>query len=348
MPPLNDPLLLTAVTCFALSGAIVLTSLLAVEYFGPRWSLRAALVATIGLLLAAAAMGLWLRLWEYGAPLVLLAGGTALSLIVRTRMAQRAVVLVTRPVAVMASLLVLSLSAAAYVNGVARTPPDENILPIVAGTSFHSVDGLVAVTDMGQALPLIAYDDDELLGEKERQYISSERFQSRIIRLNAPSTLCNCHGWVFTGGRFAIQSRYVDELLADNGYVEVNSPQAEDVIIYRSFNGIVEHTGLVRMVGQDGLILVESKWGPLGVYLHAVDEQPYGVKRNFYRSPRAGHIVSIVPESSAPESRLPALAGLHHASGREIDASHWARRMKSNSATVYERPIVRVPGERKG
>lgn len=129
----------------------------------------------------------------------------------------------------------------------------------------------------------------------------------RLIRLAGPSVQSNCHGWVYAGGRFAIQSRDVPALLRDNGYLQIETPQAGDVVIYRSESGAVEHTGLVRFVEPGGLTLVESKWGPLGVYLHPVTAQPYGNSHAFYRSPRAGNLVTIVPRSSLPDS-VPTLA----------------------------------------
>jgi hypothetical protein len=165
--------------------------------------------------------------------------------------------------------------------------------------------------------------------------------------LAPPSEVCNCHGWVYTGGRFAIQSRFIPTLLADNGYEEVLEPQADDLVIYRAESGSVEHTGLVRMVGDDGLVLVESKWGPLGVYLHPVESQPYGTGHKFYRSPRAGHLVTVVPNSSVPEAELPVLAGLPAIGIGGLDAPLTARRGRPGQRKIYERPILQVPGQRK-
>jgi hypothetical protein len=212
---------------------------------------------------------------------------------------------------------------------------------------IHVIEGLVALTDRGQPLPLIAYDEEPTLVETELAYLGDERFRSQVIRLAAPTPVCNCHGWVYAGGRFAIQSRYIPELLDDNGYVEVLEPRADDLVIYRGTSGSVEHTGLVRMVGADGLILVESKWGPLGVYLHPVGAQPYGTGHKFYRSSRAGHLVTIVPQASAPESELPLLAGLPSGTSTELDTALSATRSKPGERKVFERPTLRVPGQRR-
>lgn len=348
MPLLHDLNLTAAATCFAVTGSTVFVALLAVEYFVARWSSRAALIAAVALSLASVVAGLWISSWESAIPLGLLAFGAATLLAARTKLIQRAIVLVTRPVAVMTALLALCLGSAVYVQAVGRMTLSDPDLPVAVGTGFHSVDGLVALTDRGRPLSLIVYNDEESLGEAERKYLNSTPFQHQIIRLKEPTTACNCHGWVYTGGRFAIQSRHVDGILIDNGYEEAALPRADDLVIYRGAEGAIEHTGLVRMVGQDGLILVESKWGPLGVYLHPVDGQPYGVGRKFYRSPRAGHLVSIVPQSSAPQSNLPVLAGLPGRGRDDIDASLSVRPAKPTEAMVYERPILRFPGQHDG
>lgn len=326
----------------------MLVALLAVEYFAPRWSVRAALFAMLALAIGAVLAAWWLSSLELAVASGLTALSAGLILAARTKLAQYAIGLLTRPVAVTAVLLIACLGLAAYCNIVTRMPPSAVDLPLSVGSSYHSIDGLVGLTDRGQALPLIAYDEGDNLTAAELQYLDSERFVHQVIRLHSPSTACNCHGWVYTGGRFAIQSRYIDALLADNDYAPVEKPRAEDLVIYRGPQGTVEHSGLVRMVGKDGLILVESKWGPLGVYLHPVDAQPYGTTRSFYRSRRAGHVVTIVPKTSVPEEKLPALAGLPPHDLSEIDASASARQVKPTEAKVYERPILRIPGHRDG
>jgi hypothetical protein len=203
----------------------------------------------------------------------------------------------------------------------------------------------VAVTDLGQELPVFIYEDAELLSEAERQYLATGCFNQQIIRIAEPSADCNCHGWVYTGGRYAIQGRYIDELLADNGYVEVAEPRAQDLVIYRGMDNAVEHTGLVRHIGPDGMILVESKWGPLGVYLHPLKSQPYGVSHRFYRSPRVGHVVAIVPQTSLPVSPEPVLA--RTLVPERAGANQTLPEQQPAERAVDERPILRVPGQRR-
>jgi hypothetical protein len=347
MPLWNDSGLITAATYFAVGGSALVVALLAVEYYAARSSARVAL-ATGALLGSGSLLAvLTFASWELAIAGGLLAAAALLTLVARTRSFQLAMQLATRPLAVIAVLLVLSLSAAAYVQVAATWTMGEFDVPLVVGTEFHSVNGLTALTDLGSPLPLIAYTDTDSLDEAERAYLGEERFRHQLIRLAPPSTACNCHGWVYTGGRFAIQSRFIPDLLAENGYKEVAQPQADDLVIYRGAAGSIEHTGVVRMVGKDGLVLVESKWGPLGVYLHPVASQPYGVEHRYYRSPRAGHLVTIVPNSSVPKTALPVLAGLPAIGIDSLDPSLTARLGKPGQRKIYERPILQTPGQRK-
>jgi len=347
MPLWNDSGLIATATYFAVGGTSLVVALLAVEYYAARWSARVAVAASALLSSGSLLAALWFASWELAIAGGLLAAAALLSLAVRTRSFQLGVQLATRPLAVIAVLLALSLSAVAYIQVAATWPAGELDIAPAVGTNFHVMDGLTALTDLGTPLPLIAYDDTDSLDEVERAYLGEERFRHQIIRLTPPSTACNCHGWVYTGGRFAIQSRFIPDLLAENGYEEVAQPQADDLVIYRGAAGSIEHTGLVRMVGKDGLVLVESKWGPLGVYLHPVSSQPYGVEHKYYRSPRAGHLVTVVPNSSVPQTELPVLASLPAMGIDSAGAPLTARRGKPGQRKIYERPILQTPGQRK-
>ncbi|MFM8891339.1 MAG: hypothetical protein ACKOTB_06895, partial [Planctomycetia bacterium] len=55
--------------------------------------------------------------------------------------------------------------------------------------------------------------------------------------------------------------------------------------------------------GDDGFVLVESKWGPLHTYWHTPEAQSYSQRFDYWRSPRAGHLLTIVaPEHDEAES----------------------------------------------
>ena len=175
---------------------------------------------------------------------------------------------------------------------------DQNPLIVNLTSTPHQ-----AFTDRGRAVPLLAYSADDrgtaALDETEIKLV--ERFPVRLIRTASPDPKFDCHGWVFTAGRFWIMSNAIDDILADNDYQEVTAPAAGDLIVYRNQpGGIVMHTGLVQSVTRTE-VLIESKWGPLGRYLHSPAEQPFGKAWTFHRSSRAGHQLIIDDVSSETE-----------------------------------------------
>jgi hypothetical protein len=162
-----------------------------------------------------------------------------------------------------------------------------------------------AVTDQGREIVLFQFELIASPALLDELLVEGEDLSQKVIRVAGPDAACNCHGWVFTGGQVGVASEDVDPILADNGYRVVFDVREGDVIVYRDNMGHVRHTGLVRFVGGDGLVLVESKWGPLGLYLHFPQDQPYGNLFAYYRSPRAGHALRLLPavQRHAAESR---------------------------------------------
>jgi hypothetical protein len=129
------------------------------------------------------------------------------------------------------------------------------------------------------------------LGQIEQHIFKQAALRESAIRRHAADDRFNCHGWVFTGGRFWVPSAAIDAILAENGYAVTPAPAAGDVVIYRDDAGRVTHTAVVRAVADDGTVLAEGKWGAMGVYLHEVSASTYGQRFAFYRSPRAGHLL---------------------------------------------------------
>jgi hypothetical protein len=152
-----------------------------------------------------------------------------------------------------------------------------------------------AVTDRGDRIPLKVPEaplSPTEAADAERTAYAIQTTAGRWIRRATADDHSNCHGWVFTGGRFLIDGSQVTEILDDNGYAAVVTPQAGDLCVYRNSNGGVSHTGVVRAVLTDGTVLVEGKWGRLGVYLHAAQDSCYGTNFTYHRSPRAGHLLA--------------------------------------------------------
>jgi hypothetical protein len=123
----------------------------------------------------------------------------------------------------------------------------------------------------------------------------------RVIYVPTGWQDCNCHGFVFTGGRYAVEGSSVPWILADNDYAPVAHPRPGDLAVYG--NGTcISHTGLVCGTTREGAILVESKWGGIGRFIHLHDKDHLYQSQicTFYRSPRPGHLLrGIYPDSSA-------------------------------------------------
>jgi hypothetical protein len=114
----------------------------------------------------------------------------------------------------------------------------------------------------------------------------------KLIKTANADASSNCHGWVFASGRFHVRGFHVDPILSDNAYSEVPQPQPGDVIVYRDSSGTPVHTGVVRFAGSDTM-LIESKWGQMGRFLHTPENQPYSSEWKYYRSSRDGHALQI-------------------------------------------------------
>ncbi len=207
-------------------------------------------------------------------------------------------------------LLLFPLSSVCLTFGLNRAESvDDSWMPLPF--DHTRVESVAAVTDTGRDIEVFNYaiheladaiDQVELLREQEESCLANGSWKWQVIRVGEPDLTSNCHGWVFTGGKFGIHCVDVDRILADNRYAQISQPQPGDVIVYRDEQGEVVHSGVVRFVSGNGLVLVESKWGPLGRYLHPPDCQPWGGRFSYYRSPRGGHQLRIV---TAGDEALP-------------------------------------------
>ena len=142
------------------------------------------------------------------------------------------------------------------------------------------VGAVTALTDLGRRVRLAAlarpvpYAD---LSGVEDDHIRTHELSRKVIARTDPDPSHNCHGWVFTGGRYWVAGKDVDAILADNRYARTASPAPGDLAVYRGVEGVVVHTGIVYSAAD--CTLVESKWGPLGADIHAPQDQPFGGAR---------------------------------------------------------------------
>ncbi len=169
------------------------------------------------------------------------------------------------------------------------------------GNPYVADETHVAKTDRGSGIHLMSAAEPlsaEQLAESEQQTILTTQIAEYIIRRGPADDASNCHGWVFAGGKFAILGREVDTILAENDYESVMAPLPGDLCLYRNDALGVAHTAIVRSVLEDGTVLVEGKWGRLGVFLHPVDHCVYGTHFTYHRTDRGTHVLRSIPGSS--------------------------------------------------
>lgn len=200
----------------------------------------------------------------------------------------------------------------------------------------EDVPGAYAVTDLGNRIPLQRFVD--VAGAQPEAFELPEPYRAKVIPAGGDDSQANCHGWVFTGGRYLIPGVAVDLILHDNHYDIVDEPKAGDVIIYRNFKKDPIHTGLVKAVGQDGFVLIESKWGPLDTFLHLPQDQIYSSEFDYYRSPRSGHLVHMF-DPSVDETKSTALHARQDAGADQ--ARDTRRRTPQSSGSTAPRPVSR-------
>lgn len=151
-----------------------------------------------------------------------------------------------------------------------------------------------AVTDHGTAVAVMEATDPRAQAEavaREGRFLDTTTLRNKLIRRQPADDRSNCHGWVFTGGRFWVGGSEVEHILTENGYAAVAAPQPGDLAVYRT-DGEVVHTAIVRYVTPGMPVLVEGKWGATGVYLHDVDGSVYGTGYTYYRADRATHVLA--------------------------------------------------------
>ena len=184
--------------------------------------------------------------------------------------------------AVALSLAATAWSSYRYTDGNLKIEV-EQARYFIADGELEAVGEFMAVTDRGRELKLHRWKPNE-----------GNRTAAHLPDL-ADGSPANCHGWVFTAGKYYVDCDDVERILEDNGYEFCQSPLPGDLIVYRSPSGGISHTGLVQSVYLGGVVVIDSKWGFGGRFNHGPEQQPYGNLYGYYRSSRKGHALAIVP-----------------------------------------------------
>jgi hypothetical protein len=102
---------------------------------------------------------------------------------------------------------------------------------------------------------------------EEMTLLSDPVLRAKLIRTGEADYRYNCHGWTFTRGEREVHAEEVEDRLGLE-YQKTTQPQLGDIVVYRDHIGQVMHSGVVTKVGEGGVMLVESKWGTSGRFLH--------------------------------------------------------------------------------
>jgi hypothetical protein len=193
-------------------------------------------------------------------------------------------------------LLLVGWSSARFrerLNPVSKKP----FVLVRTPSGSQAVQEFVALTDRGHPIRVFRLTEEGAAASLSNDVDTGMVFENTdsIIRRSAPDSAANCHGWVFLDGQYLISGEAVQRILDDNGYELVSEPSAGDVIIYRGNNREIVHSGIVRGILNDGTVMIESKWGAEGCYLHDPRGQPYSQSFEYYHSPRPVHKLTVIP-----------------------------------------------------
>jgi hypothetical protein len=293
MPPADLASFHLTLLCVSLTTAVLAGLLLAIECYATAQVARrapgviAVVLAGVGLATCWVRGAAWPAAGCFSLSALLLAAWP-----VSFEAARRHLQRLVMPKFVWAAALVASMVAARYLAAHVLHATGREVAPQVVDLEDVPVRRAEALTDKGRTVALFHFKVHSTDAEVERFMQSAEKDHLQMIRLTESNPAANCHGWVFTGGRFGVRDGDMGSVLNDNGYVLVDEPREGDLAVY--MDGIkITHSGLVRLANRTAPILIESKWGPFGVYLHAVDKQPFAGVCKFFRSSRAGHLLIV-------------------------------------------------------
>jgi hypothetical protein len=159
-----------------------------------------------------------------------------------------------------------------------------------------------ALTDSGATVNLwrMSADNTPTLPEHEALFLREHSLDLQLIQLSSSDSRSNCHGWVFTAGQHWVRGGDVPQILRDNGYQSVSRPAIGDIAIFRDGGDQVTHTALVRAIREDGMVLLESKWGKLGTYIHTASRHVYTAHQmTYYHTSRGTHLLRGLADQHA-------------------------------------------------
>lgn len=117
--------------------------------------------------------------------------------------------------------------------------------------------------------PLIS--KEALLDLEAEKLLHDPQYAFQFIRTAPADVSYNCHGWTFRAGKRSVGDSEVTEWINSPRYKQVvTRPMPSDIVIYYKGDSIC-HSGIVQSISRNGIVLVESKWGTLGRFIHPID-----------------------------------------------------------------------------
>ena len=123
------------------------------------------------------------------------------------------------------------------------------------------------------------------------------RSVSPTAKCRSLTSMYNCVGMVFASRRTAVDCKYLDLILRDDGYSPIPRERIieGDIVVYRR-NAIAQHVGIIYELRDVSLeqnrtrfqTWVLSQWGEDGEYLHELEKVPpiYGSEIEFWSERR--------------------------------------------------------------
>ncbi len=104
--------------------------------------------------------------------------------------------------------------------------------------------------------------------------------------LEQPTAKYNCHSYAWYSQDVDENNTWInnpEQYYAYHRYCPLSTPQVGDIICYYDDMGTVsdqaddenKHSGIVTDIESDGTVIITSKWGPAGLYVHEVSYSPY-------------------------------------------------------------------------
>src|SRR5947209_1770827 len=95
------------------------------------------------------------------------------------------------------------------------------VVAVLVGAGVAAAAGTGARTDRGSPVGLRRPAEARSAGDLEvtqDRLLRGQNLRDELVRRSPPGDETNCHGWVFTGGRFWLPGEEVGAILAGNGY----------------------------------------------------------------------------------------------------------------------------------